>query len=111
MKKYIFNKLTLAVSLLTLIGYSCKEDFLTVLPTGAIAKSQLTTKKGLEGALIATYGQISGYGTRMVHPNNWVWGRDPPTRPSATSCCCVSSSKTLPIGRGATARPASATAN
>ena len=74
MKKYIFNKLTLAVSLLTLIGYSCKEDFLTVLPTGAIAKSQLTTKKGLEGALIATYGQISGYGTRMVHPNNWVWG-------------------------------------
>ncbi len=74
MKKYIFNKLTLAVSLLTLIGYSCKEDFLTVLPTGAIAKAQLTTKKGLEGALIAAYGQISGYGTRMVHPNNWVWG-------------------------------------
>ncbi len=74
MKKYIFNKLTLAVSLLTLIGYSCKEDFLTVLPTGAIAKGQLTTKKGLEGALIAAYGQISGYGTRMVHPNNWVWG-------------------------------------
>ncbi|WP_394993236.1 RagB/SusD family nutrient uptake outer membrane protein [Emticicia sp.] len=74
MKKYIFNKLTLAVSLLTLIGYSCKEDFLTVLPTGAIAKGQLTTKKGLEGALISAYGQISGYGTRMVHPNNWVWG-------------------------------------
>lgn len=45
MRKYIFSKLTLAVSLLTLIGYSCKEDFLTVLPTGAIAKSQLTTKK------------------------------------------------------------------
>jgi starch-binding outer membrane protein, SusD/RagB family len=74
MRKYIFSKLTLAVSLLTLIGYSCKEDFLTVLPTGAIAKGQLTTKKGLEGALIAAYGQISGYGTRMVHPNNWVWG-------------------------------------
>jgi starch-binding outer membrane protein, SusD/RagB family len=74
MKKYIFNKLTLAVSLLTLIGYSCKEDFLTVLPTGAIAKEQLTTKKGLEGALISAYGQMSGYGTRMVHPNNWVWG-------------------------------------
>ncbi len=74
MRKYIFSKLTLAVSLLTLIGYSCKEDFLTVLPTGAIAKSQLTTKKGLEGALISAYGQMSGYGTRMVHPNNWVWG-------------------------------------
>jgi tetratricopeptide (TPR) repeat protein len=74
MRKYIFSKLTLAVSLLTLIGYSCKEDFLTVLPTGAIAKTQLTTKKGLEGALISAYGQMSGYGTRMVHPNNWVWG-------------------------------------
>ncbi len=74
MKKYIFNKLTLAVSLLTLVGYSCKEDFLTVLPTGAIAKSQLTSKKGLEGAVIAAYGQMSGYGTRMVNPQNWVWG-------------------------------------
>lgn len=74
MRKYIFSKLTLAVSLLTLIGYSCKEDFLTVLPTGAIAKTQLTTKKGLEGALISAYGQMSGYGTRMVNPQNWVWG-------------------------------------
>jgi starch-binding outer membrane protein, SusD/RagB family len=74
MKKYILNKLTLSVLLLTMIGYSCKDNFLTVLPTGAIAKTQLTTKKGLEGALIAAYGQISGYGTRMVHPNNWVWG-------------------------------------
>jgi starch-binding outer membrane protein, SusD/RagB family len=74
MKKYIFNKLTIAVSLLTTIGYSCKEDFLTVLPTASIAKAQLTTKNGLEGALISAYGQMSGYGTRMVHPNNWVWG-------------------------------------
>ena len=74
MKKYLFNKLTIAVSLLTMIGYSCKEDFLTVLPTAAIAKAQLTTKNGLEGALISAYGQMSGYGTRMIHPNNWVWG-------------------------------------
>lgn len=74
MKKYLFNKLTIAVSLLTMIGYSCKEDFLTVLPTASIAKAQLTTKNGLEGALISAYGQMSGYGTRMIHPNNWVWG-------------------------------------
>ena len=74
MKKYIFGKLILAVSFLTLIGYSCKEEFLTVLPTGSIAKDQLTSKKGLEGALIAAYGQLGGYGNRMAGPTNWVWG-------------------------------------
>ncbi|MCP9770090.1 RagB/SusD family nutrient uptake outer membrane protein [Lacihabitans sp. LS3-19] len=74
MKRNILVKLTLGVSLLTMIGYSCKDTFLEVLPTGSIAKSQLTSKNGLEGALIAAYGQMSGYGTRMVHPNNWVWG-------------------------------------
>ena len=74
MKKNILSKLTLGVFVLTVVGYSCKDNFLTVLPTGSIAKAQLTSKKGLEGALIAAYGQMSGYGTRMVHPNNWVWG-------------------------------------
>lgn len=74
MKKNILGKLTLGVFFLTVVGYSCKDSFLTVLPTGSIAKSQLTSKNGLEGALIAAYGQMSGYGTRMIHPNNWVWG-------------------------------------
>jgi starch-binding outer membrane protein, SusD/RagB family len=74
MRKNILIKLTLGVSLVTMISYSCKDSFLEVLPTGSIAKSQLTSKNGLEGALISAYGQMSGYGTRMVHPNNWVWG-------------------------------------
>jgi starch-binding outer membrane protein, SusD/RagB family len=74
MKKFKFAKITTLILFLSIVGYSCKDSFLTVLPTGSIAKAQLTTKKGLEGALISAYGQMSGYGRRMVHPNNWVWG-------------------------------------
>lgn len=74
MKKNIFNKLILGASILTVVGYSCKEDFLTVLPTGSVSQAQLTSKKGLEGALIAAYGQLGGYGNRMAGPSNWVFG-------------------------------------
>jgi starch-binding outer membrane protein, SusD/RagB family len=75
MKKFKFIKVTMLVMLLSVIGYSCKESFLTVLPTGSIAKAQLTSKKGLEGALISVYHAMAGFnGRRMVHPNNWVWG-------------------------------------
>lgn len=74
MKKSIL-KITTLVVLLSLIGYSCKEDFLNVLPTGSISKAQLSSKKGIEGTLISTYHALGGYGgRRMVHPNNWVWG-------------------------------------
>ncbi len=75
MKKNNFLKISTLVVLLSLVGYSCKEEFLNVLPTGSIAKGQLTTKKGLEGVLISSYHALAGYGgVRMVHPNNWVWG-------------------------------------
>ncbi|WP_128544168.1 RagB/SusD family nutrient uptake outer membrane protein [Larkinella soli] len=59
---------------LTLIGYSCKDSFLEVPPTGQVSVSQLTSKKGLEGALISVYGQINGRDNRMASPSNWVWG-------------------------------------
>lgn len=74
MKNINSKRIFLLTVLVSLMGYSCKDEFLQVLPTGAINESQLTSKKGIEGALISTYGQVSGYGTRMVHPNNWVWG-------------------------------------
>jgi starch-binding outer membrane protein, SusD/RagB family len=74
MKKSIL-KITTLVVFLSVLSYSCKEDFLNVLPTGSISKAQLSSKKGLEGALISTYHALGGYGgRRMVHPNNWVWG-------------------------------------
>jgi starch-binding outer membrane protein, SusD/RagB family len=58
----------------SLIGFACKESFLEVLPTGQLAIAQLTSKKGIEGALISVYGQLNGRGNRMASPSNWVWG-------------------------------------
>jgi hypothetical protein len=69
------KKITVVVLfLLLLAGYSCKESFLDVAPTGSLAKAQLTTKAGLEGALIAGYAQLSGLGSYASGPSNWVWG-------------------------------------
>lgn len=59
---------------LAFLSYSCKDSFLEVLPTGQVSGTQLTTKKGLDGALISVYGQLSGRDQRMASPSNWVWG-------------------------------------
>jgi hypothetical protein len=43
--------------------FSCKEDtFLTVLPTGSLAQAQLSTKAGVEGALLGAYSMLAGKG-------------------------------------------------
>jgi starch-binding outer membrane protein, SusD/RagB family len=73
MKKIKFTGIITA-TLLVSISIACKDSFLEVKPTGAIAVEQLSTKKGIEGALIASYSMLSGSGSRMVHPWNWVWG-------------------------------------
>lgn len=57
-----------------LFALSCKDSFLEVPPTGSLAQAQLSSKKGLEGTLIAVYAQLSGRGNRMASPSNWVWG-------------------------------------
>ncbi|RAJ99917.1 putative outer membrane starch-binding protein [Larkinella arboricola] len=75
--KSIYNKwtVTTAVTLtLTFLGYSCKDSFLEVLPTGQITGAQLATKKGIDGSLVAVYGQLNGRDQRMASPSNWVWG-------------------------------------
>ncbi len=74
MKKIFLNKITLVLSLCMFLGYSCTDKFLEVLPTASLAQPQLTSKKGLDGALIAAYGQLGGYGNRMSGPSNWVFG-------------------------------------
>jgi tetratricopeptide (TPR) repeat protein len=74
MKKFALNKIVIMTVALLSVVIACKDSFLDVKPTGAIAADQLKTKKGVEGALIATYAMVSGSGTRMVHPWNWVWG-------------------------------------
>jgi starch-binding outer membrane protein, SusD/RagB family len=67
-------KKVIIIFLLSIVGYSCKETFLDVLPTGSLSKTQLTTQAGLDGALIACYAQLSGLGNYAAGPSNWVWG-------------------------------------
>jgi starch-binding outer membrane protein, SusD/RagB family len=74
MKSILKNKTIILTASLMAGVFACKDSFLEVKPTGAIAVEQLATKKGIEGALIASYAMLSGSGTRMVHPWNWVWG-------------------------------------
>ncbi|MFN3848413.1 MAG: RagB/SusD family nutrient uptake outer membrane protein [Spirosomataceae bacterium] len=74
MKRYFSKKVAIATATVLAFAVSCKDSFLDVKPTGSIAVDQLKSKKGIEGALVATYGAIHGYGIRMVHPWNWVWG-------------------------------------
>lgn len=74
MRNIVSRKVAGVAAALLVISFACKDSFLEVKPTGAISVDQLSTKKGLEGSLIAAYAMLSGSGTRMVHPWNWVWG-------------------------------------
>ncbi|MFN8345005.1 MAG: RagB/SusD family nutrient uptake outer membrane protein [Spirosomataceae bacterium] len=74
MKNLASRKIAGVVVALLVISFACKDSFLVVKPTGAISVDQLSSKKGIEGSLIASYAMLSGVGTRMVHPWNWVWG-------------------------------------
>lgn len=59
---------------LTVLVIGCKDEFLEIQPTGTLSRAQLTSAKGLDGALIAAYSQVNGRGGRMSSPSNWVWG-------------------------------------
>jgi len=72
--KHFALKGTIMTVLLVGISIACKDTFLQVAPTGAVAREQLSTKKGLEGALIAAYSNLNGRGNRMASASNWVWG-------------------------------------
>ncbi|WP_337042883.1 RagB/SusD family nutrient uptake outer membrane protein [Emticicia sp. 17c] len=54
--------------------FACNDDFLNIKPTASLAQAQLSSKKGIEGALIAVYAQLNGRANRMASPTNWVWG-------------------------------------
>ena len=75
MKNNISKKGGLALLLvIMLVGYSCKESFLTIPATGQLDEAQLSTKKGIEGVLVSVYGQLNGRANRMASASNWVWG-------------------------------------
>lgn len=69
------NRKSILVTILTLsIAISCDESFLDVKPTASITETQLTSQKGLEGALIGAYSMLSGRGGFYAGSTNWLWG-------------------------------------
>jgi len=58
-----------------MLTFACKDQFLEVAPTGSLAQAQLSSKAGVEGALIGAYAQLAAKGfSRLGAANNWVWG-------------------------------------
>ncbi|WP_020607657.1 RagB/SusD family nutrient uptake outer membrane protein [Spirosoma spitsbergense] len=61
--------------LLSCITFACKDQFLSVVPTGQLAGPQLTTKAGLDGLLLGAYAQLNARGySQSASSNNWMRG-------------------------------------
>ncbi|PCJ92275.1 MAG: RagB/SusD family nutrient uptake outer membrane protein [Flavobacteriaceae bacterium] len=70
-----FKKMTVAAMAFLMMGVSCSDEFLEVLPTGSLADAQVSTKDGIEGLLIGTYAALNGvFGNRFEGPNHWITG-------------------------------------
>jgi hypothetical protein len=70
-----FKKMTIAAMSVLVMGVSCTDEFLEVLPTGSLADAQVSTKDGIDGLLIGTYAALNGvFGNRFEGPNHWVTG-------------------------------------
>ena len=76
MKKYqILKRLVLVSASAFMLTFACKDQFLEVPPTASLAQAQLSSKAGVEGALIGTYAQLAAKGfSRLAAANNWVFG-------------------------------------
>ncbi len=70
-----YKKILLTLVCCAVFMVSCKDEFLEVNPTGSLANAQLTTKAGVEGALVGAYSALNGvFGNRFEGPNHWVTG-------------------------------------
>jgi len=70
-----FKKMTAIMGVFLLMGVSCSDEFLEVLPTGSLADAQVGTQDGIDGLLIGTYAALNGvFGNRFEGPNHWVTG-------------------------------------
>ena len=72
-----YSKAIMAFCLVSLVA--CKKSFLDPQPFGRYSSDQMTSKKGLDGLLIGTYGMLDGQGIPgasgwMVGATNWVYG-------------------------------------
>lgn len=73
--KNLITKGTVATAMLMLVTFACKDKFLEVPGTGALAGTQLTSKAGLNALLVGAYAQLNGRGfSTSTSSNNWVRG-------------------------------------
>ncbi|HLO46123.1 MAG TPA: RagB/SusD family nutrient uptake outer membrane protein [Leadbetterella sp.] len=73
--KSIFKKTGMVLAAMTVFAYSCKDSFLEIPATASLSEAQLTSKAGVEGALIGAYSSLNAKGySRLGAPNNWVYG-------------------------------------
>lgn len=69
------KKMTVIMGAFLMIGVSCSDEFLEVLPTGSLADAQVGTKAGIDGLLVGTYSALNGvFGNRFEGPNHWITG-------------------------------------
>lgn len=59
------------LALLGLWGSSCKQDFLTVAPTGSLDQSLLQSEKGLDALLVGAYSMIDGFANQDGFGSGW----------------------------------------
>lgn len=65
----------MVTAMITLITFACTDKFLTVPATGQLSASQLNSKAGLEGLLLASYAQLNARGfSQSASSYNWVRG-------------------------------------
>ena len=54
--------------------WACGDEFLEVAPRGALDTTVVSSKAGIEGALLGTYAQLGGRGNYFSSASNWVNG-------------------------------------
>lgn len=60
--------------MLLFVGIACKDNFLSVPPTGQLSNAQLTTNSGLQATLIGAYAELNGRDFGWFGGFNWIWG-------------------------------------
>lgn len=78
MKMKINLKVGLVFAGMLVFTNSCKEDFLTVAPNGALSANVLATAKGVDALLIGAYSMLDGVASNgfgwEAASSNWVYG-------------------------------------
>jgi hypothetical protein len=80
-KLLVMKRTVLYISAFCLLtaGWSCRKDYLTVIPQAQLSATQLQNLAGIESSLISAYTMLNGnrsgaYGTYASAPDNWVFG-------------------------------------